>query len=126
MWPAALDGYTVALVSDLHAGAGHMTPARIGAVVDAVAAAQPDLVLLLGDYLDSTWLGRGRARPEDVAARLARLPNPVAVLGNHDWRAVGAGMWLALEAAGIPVLENAARPVAPGLWVGGTPAPRCC
>ena len=97
-----------------------MTPARVGAVVDAVAAAQPDLVLLLGDYLDSTWLGRGRARPEDVAARLARLPNPVAVLGNHDWRAVGAGMWLALEAAGIPVLENAARPVAPGLWVGGT------
>jgi predicted MPP superfamily phosphohydrolase len=119
-WPAARDGYTVALVSDLHAGAGHMTPARVDAVVDAVIAARPDLVLLLGDYLDSTWLGRGRAGPEDVAGRLARLPNRVAVLGNHDWRAAGAAMWRALEAAGIPVLENAAREVAPGLWVAGT------
>ena len=119
-WPAARDGYTVALVSDLHAGAGHMTPARVDAVVDAVIAARPDLVLLLGDYLDSTWLGRGRAGPDDVAGRLARLPNRVAVLGNHDWRAAGAAMWRALEAAGIPVLENAAREVAPGLWVAGT------
>jgi len=119
-WPAALDGYTVALVSDLHAGAGHMTPARVGAVVDAVIAAEPDLVLLLGDYLDSTWLGRGRARPEEVAEQLARLPNTAAVLGNHDWRAVGPAMGRALEAAGIPVLENAAREVARGLWVAGT------
>jgi hypothetical protein len=113
-------------------------------VVDAVIAARPDLVLLLGDYLDSTWLGRGRAGPEDVAGRLARLPNRVAVLGNHDWRAAGAAMWRALEAAGIPVLENAparslrdcgwpaprssaiARPTSAPRWPACRRTPRCC
>jgi predicted MPP superfamily phosphohydrolase len=119
-WPAALDGYTVALVSDFHAGAGHMTPARVEAVVDAVLAHEPDVVLLLGDYVDSTWLGRGRAQPAEVARALARLPHKLAVLGNHDWRAAGAAMGHALVDAGVPVLENAAREVAPGLWVGGT------
>jgi predicted MPP superfamily phosphohydrolase len=119
-WPPALDGYAVALVSDLHAGAGHMTPARVAAVVDAVEALAPDVVLLLGDYLDSTWLGRGRAEPVAVAGELARLRGAVAVLGNHDWRAAGAAMGRALADAGIPVLENAAREVAPGVWVGGT------
>jgi predicted MPP superfamily phosphohydrolase len=107
-------------VADLHAGAGHMTPARVRRVVDTVLAEGPDLVLLLGDYVDSTWLGRGRADPARVARELARLPNAGAVLGNHDWRAAGAAMGAALAAEGIPVLENAAREVAPGLWVGGT------
>jgi predicted MPP superfamily phosphohydrolase len=109
----------VALVSDIHAGAGHMTAARVDAVVDAVAALDADVVLLVGDYLDSTWLGRGRAQPVRVARQLARLEGAVAVLGNHDWRAAGYAMKRALEDAGVPVLENAARELRPGLWVGG-------
>jgi len=119
-WPAAHDGFIVALVADLHAGAGHMTPSRVASVVDAVLEHDPDLVLLLGDYVDSTWLGRGRAEPAEVARALARFPRRLAVLGNHDWRAAGAAMGQALREAGIPVLENAAHEVAPGLWVGGT------
>jgi uncharacterized protein len=119
-WPAELDGYTVALVADLHAGAGHMTLARVASVVDEVAGLHADLVLLLGDYLDSTWLGRGRAAPAAVARQLGRLGGAVAVLGNHDWRASGAQMGRALEGAGLRVLENAAVPVGRGVWVAGT------
>ena len=118
-WPVALDGLRVALVSDVHAGAGHMTPARIAGIVDRVLAARADVHLLIGDYLDSTWLGDGRARVLDVAEQLARLPGAVAVLGNHDWRGAGPAMGWALRACGVRVLENAACELRPGLWAAG-------
>jgi predicted MPP superfamily phosphohydrolase len=118
-WPAALDGLRVALVSDLHAGMGHGTPTRLTRIVDAVLALEADLHLLLGDYMDSTPLGSGRARVRDVAAELARLPDAVAVLGNHDWRATGPAMGWALRDAGVTVLENDAVELRDGLWVAG-------
>jgi uncharacterized protein len=118
-WPDGLDGLRVALVADLHAGAGHATPARVAGIVDAVLALDADVHLLLGDYLDSTRLGNGRARVRDVARELARLPRSVAVLGNHDWRAAGPAMGWALRDAGVRVLENDAVRVRDGLWVAG-------
>ena len=123
-WPPALDGTRVALVADLHAGAGHVTPARLAAIVDAVLALDADLHLLLGDYLDASWLGDGRARARDVAGELARLPDAVAVLGNHDWRAAGPAMGWALRDAGVRVLENEAVAVRDGLWVAGVACDR--
>jgi len=118
-WPSELDGLRVALVSDIHAGAGHTTPARLAAIVDQVLALDADVNLLLGDYLDSTRLGQGRARVRDVARELARLPRAVAVLGNHDWRAAGPAMGWALREAGLPLLDNAALQLRDGLWVAG-------
>ena len=107
------------MFSDLHAGMGHMTPSRVTAIVDRVLALDADLNLLLGDYIDSTWLGDGRARSRDVARELARLPRALAVLGNHDWRGGGPAMGWALRDAGVPVLENEAVRVRDGLWVAG-------
>jgi len=118
-WPPGLDGLRVALVADPHAGAGHCTPARLAAIVDAVLELDADLHLLLGDYLDSTLLGDGRARVREVARELARLPRAMAVLGNHDWRAAGPAMGWALRDAGVPVLENEALQVRERLWVAG-------
>ena len=119
-WPAALDGLRVALFADLHAGAGHMTPARMASVVDAAIGLRADVNLLLGDFLDSTALGIGRARVHDVAAELARIPDAAAVLGNHDWRGAGPAMRWALLDAGVRLLENEAEELRPGLWVAGT------
>jgi len=118
-WPRELEGLRVALVADLHAGAGHVTPARLAGIVDAVLALDADLHLLLGDFLDSTPLGDGRARVRAVARELARLPGALAVLGNHDWRAAGPAMGWALRDAGVRVLENEAVAVRDGLWVAG-------
>jgi uncharacterized protein len=118
-WPPELDGLRVALVADLHAGAGHMTLARLAAIVDEVMRLDADLHLLLGDFLDSTRLGDGRARVRDVAREVARLPRSAAVLGNHDWRAAGPAMGWALRDAGVPLLENEAIEVRPQLWVAG-------
>ena len=118
-WPAAHDGLRVALVADLHAGAAHSTPDRVAATVDAVLALEADVHLLLGDYLDSTHLGDGRARVRDVAEQLGRLPAAYAVLGNHDWRAAGPAMGWALRQSGVRVLENEAAELRDGLWVAG-------
>jgi predicted MPP superfamily phosphohydrolase len=120
-WPAELDGLRVALVSDLHAGAPHVRAERVERVVAAVNARRPDLVLLLGDYIDPEVRFGSTVAPAAVAERLAALRAPlgvVAVLGNHDWHNDGPGMRAALRSAGIPVLENDAVR-AGGVWIAG-------
>jgi predicted MPP superfamily phosphohydrolase len=98
---------------------------QIARAVDRLNGEAPDVVALLGDYVDASTLWRGRLAPEVVATELGRLAAPLgvfAVLGNHDWRATGDRMWRALAREGITVLENRAAPVtARGarLWVAG-------
>jgi predicted MPP superfamily phosphohydrolase len=121
-WPAALHGLRVALVSDLHAGAPHMGEERIERVVAIVRDQRPDLVLLLGDYVDYDVHFGSAVAPEAVAGRLAALEAPLgvlAVLGNHDWRHDGPRVAAALRGAGIPVLENGAVPAGETVWVAG-------
>jgi predicted MPP superfamily phosphohydrolase len=122
VWPDALDGLRVALVSDLHAGAPHVGEERIECVVATVRAQRPDLVLLLGDYIDPDVRFGSAVAPEAVAARLGALDAPLgvlAVLGNHDWRHDGPRVAAALRDAGIPVLENDAVRAGDALWVAG-------
>jgi predicted MPP superfamily phosphohydrolase len=108
-WPAALDGFRVALVSDLHAGAPHVGEARVARLVESVNEHRPDLIALLGDFVDPQVRGGRVVAPEAVAARLGALRAPagvLAVLGNHDWRHDGERVVAALRDAGIDVLEN--------------------
>jgi uncharacterized protein len=124
--PPALDGLRVALVSDLHSGAPHVGAERIERLVAAVNAQRPDLVFLLGDYIDPKVRFGSRVAPATVASRLAALRAPlgvVAVMGNHDWENEGPQMRGALRTAGIAVLENEAIPVG-DLWVAGVDEPR--
>jgi len=120
-WPAELDGLRVALVSDLHAGAPHVDEERLERLVAAVNADGPDLVLLLGDFVDPNVRGGSPIAPEAVADRLGALRARLgvfAVLGNHDWLHDGERVAAALRAAGIRVLENEALAVGP-LWLAG-------
>jgi hypothetical protein len=120
-WPQRLDGLRVGAMSDLHAGLGHTNRARVREAVELLNAQRPDVICLLGDYLDSTFFGKGRADPREIAAELAQLRAPLgrfAVLGNHDWRAAGASMGNALRESGLTVLENEAHD-AGDLWVAG-------
>ena len=118
-WPRALDGLRVALVSDLHAGGPHVGVDRVERVVRVTQRTRPDLVALLGDYVDPEVAFGGEVAPEAVASRLGRLRAPlgvVAVLGNHDWSTDGPRVAGALQDAGIRVLENEA------IRLGRTPA----
>jgi predicted MPP superfamily phosphohydrolase len=120
-WPQDLDGLRVALVSDLHTGAPHVDEARLHEVVEAVDAQRPDLVVLLGDFIDPDVRGGSAVEPEAITAPLARLRAPLgvfAVLGNHDWQNAGEAVAAALRAAGIPVLENEAVAAGP-VYVAG-------
>lgn len=118
---------TIALVTDLHACEPFMPLGRIEEIVAATNALGADLVLLGGDYV--AGLGAWKARdlePEEWAAPLGALHAPLgvwSVLGNHDWWAeTGPGpVRAALEAVGIPVLENQSVPIAgsDGFWLAG-------
>jgi uncharacterized protein len=113
-WPAALADMRIALIADLHAGAPQVDERRVAQVVDAVNRAHPDLVALLGDYVDPEVALGDPVEPEAVAARLGELEAPLgsfAVLGNHDWRNDGERVRRALREQLIDVLENDAASV---------------
>ena len=97
--PAAFDGLRIAQVSDLH-NTSHWPDA-----VEALKQAEPDLIVLTGDLIDS--------RNTDVEAALAFAREAAAispcyyVSGNHEarisaWPALRQG----LKDAGVTVLEN--------------------
>jgi predicted MPP superfamily phosphohydrolase len=110
----------LAVISDLHIGSLHVPLSRVTGIVDAANALKPDLTLLLGDFVASRRPFASDPPMRAWAGELARLEardGVFAVLGNHDWwhdpatQAARAGptqVGLALQQAGIPVLENRA------------------
>ena len=108
-WPLALDGLTIALLSDLHAGAPFVREDKLVAIVAETNRAAPDLILLAGDYMVGGEPGGRLIAPEQIARGLAGLRARLgvyAVLGNHDVWYDGPRMARALSAEGIRVLEN--------------------
>lgn len=125
-WPSALTPLRLVAVADIHAGAPFIDEAKLDRLVAEVNAQDPDIVVLLGDYVIQTVLFGTPMPPETIAGHLAGLRakhGVYAVLGNHDWYGRGGErVWRALEAAGMRVLENRAAPV-PGtndrVWLAG-------
>ena len=128
-WPGALEGLRIGLVSDLHASAPHVDAGRVERVAALVQRQRPDLICLLGDFVDWKVSFARPLAPEVVARALGALRAPlgvVAVLGNHDHKTDGPRVASALREAGIAVLENAAMPVGRGertLWIAGLEDP---
>ena len=92
----------IAQLSDIHVG--NLTPAsHIRAAIDAANAAEPDLIVLTGDYV--CWR---RHEAEMAGEQLGglRASRVLAVLGNHDYFTHGAGVRAALERNGYEVLRN--------------------
>jgi predicted MPP superfamily phosphohydrolase len=108
-WPDTLGGTRVALLSDLHIGSPYWHLPELDALVERTNQAQPDLVLLAGDYLINGVRFGHWIDPESIAAALSKLRAPlgvVAVLGNHDWWNNGHRVRRAFTDRGITVLEN--------------------
>jgi uncharacterized protein len=124
-WPAALPPLRIVAVADIHAGAPFVDTAKLDRIVAEVNAQDPDVVLLLGDYVIQRVLFGTPMPPETIARHLGGLRakhGVFAVLGNHDWYGDGERVWRAFESVGIPVLENRAVPL-PGsedrIWIAG-------
>lgn len=124
----------IAVLSDLHVGSLHVPLTRVSDLVAATNALTPDLTLLLGDFVASRARIASDPAMADWAGELARLEaqdGVFAVLGNHDWwhdaptqtlRRGPTQVGLALERAGIPVLENRAVKLSTAggpLWLAG-------
>ena len=96
----------LAFASDFHAGP-QTHPALFASLIDEINRAQPDVVLLGGDYVSSS------ADFIDILAqKLAQLAprfGIYGVLGNHDWWTDDAHIMRALQAAGVDMLINANR-----------------
>lgn len=122
------------IISDLHAGAPHITLNRVSRIVARANALRPDVAILLGDYAAAhpfTWGGTAK---RDIIARLRAFTAPAgtySVVGNHDWwqdveaqeaRRGPTETERELEAAGIPVLDNRSVRIggrADGFWLAG-------
>jgi predicted MPP superfamily phosphohydrolase len=124
-WSPECDGMRFDVISDLHTGSPHNGVDNLDRIVRRLVLSDADAVLMAGDYLIlSVFLGT-YVPPETVAERLKPLTarKPVyAVLGNHDWWKDGGKVRVALEAAGVTVLENQASKVALGdcrMWMVG-------
>lgn len=122
-------GLKVAIVSDWHFTQKPlwrvMTPERAEHIVDQINAAQPDVILILGDLIaEEDKVSPSDQEPETIIAetlgKLKAKQGVYAVLGNHDWWYNGAKIEAALSAHGITVLNNEAQqlPQSP-LWVVG-------
>jgi predicted MPP superfamily phosphohydrolase len=103
--PPALAGLRIGLLTDVHRSRW-VSHADVMHAVSRLMQAQPDLVILGGDYV--TWGGgAGHEYVEPSAAALAPLSAPYGVygiLGNHD---EDHYMPAALAARGVQMLKDA-------------------
>jgi len=120
-WPAALDGFRIVQISDLHIGPilGRRWARGIVARVNALRG---DLVVITGDLIDGFV---DRVAPETEPLSELHAPHGVfAITGNHEMFC-GPGAWTDHyeERLGLDVLCNACVRLGEGdarLWLAGT------
>lgn len=104
--PVALNGLTIAHMSDLHVETIG-DAARVERAVELAMQHTPDLIALTGDYVTHSM-----RRMDDCARALSGLRAPLGVfatLGNHDYWSSTGQICSKLEGAGITVLINEHR-----------------
>ena len=103
-WPTGLRGIKIAVLSDLHVGSSFIDEQKVRLIVERTNELQPDLIVLLGDFMTDH-----RVPPEVFAPILKDFRAPLgtyAVLGNHDWWFDGNRVRRALETNGISVIDD--------------------
>ena len=113
-WPPELNGLRIAVIGDIHAGSLYINEAKLNQIVSLTNSQQPDLIVLLGDFMVQNGFFKTEVEPEKIAASLkdfrAKL-GVFAVLGNHDWWFNGQRVRKALDDVGIRVIDNQALPL---------------
>ena len=101
--PPALQGFTIAQISDIHVGPT-IKRAYLDAIVDAVNALDADLVAVTGDLVDGSV--RSLAPHTSPLARLSARHGSYFVTGNHEYYS-NAYDWIAeIRRLGLTVLMN--------------------
>jgi predicted MPP superfamily phosphohydrolase len=115
-WPAKLEGFTIALLSDFHYDP-EFSVHPLHAAIGRVNSLHPELIVLTGDFVSMPWFGEAAeaaSAAEPCAQLLRQMQAPYglwAVLGNHDAFTDPDRVTNALRAAGIQVLSNQSIPI---------------
>lgn len=101
--PTALEGFTIAQITDLHVGPT-IKKGFVRKVVKATNALKADIIVLTGDLIDGDVAGL-QEHTNELAA--LKAPHGVfAVTGNHEYYS-GADQWIAeYRRLGMRVLQN--------------------
>jgi predicted MPP superfamily phosphohydrolase len=91
-WPSSIDGFKIVAIGDIHGGSNGVDEAKLRHIVELTNEQQPDLIVLLGDYVSQAGGGKRSQRPlrmpmHTIAENLAGLKakyGVIAVTGNHD------------------------------------------
>ena len=114
-WNPAFNGLKIAMISDIHGGSNGASAEQIRRVVETTNAEEPDVIVLLGDYVSQGSTRRPvheqplRMPMNEVADNLAGLKakhGVFAVLGNHDGWYGDADIATELTRVGYRVLQN--------------------
>lgn len=101
--PAGLHGFTIVQISDIHVGPT-IKRDYLDAVVNAVNAANPDMIAVTGDLVDGSVLALSAHTAP--LARLVARHGAYFVTGNHEYYS-GAPAWIAeITRLGVRVLSN--------------------
>ena len=119
-WPARLEGFTIALLSDFHYDP-YFSEHPLHAAVSMVNGLHPDLIVLAGDFVSVPLFNETDEKDQKAAlaaepcARLLRqmqAPHGLwAVLGNHDCFTDANVVTRAVRSQGIQVLANQSVPI---------------
>jgi uncharacterized protein len=116
-WPVQLEGFTIALLSDLHYDP-HFSAHPLRAAIGLVNGLSPDLIVLTGDFVTNPSYGGNAEKAAATAAPCAELVKQMrathglwAVLGNHDFDTDPDRVTSELLSHGIQVLGNRSVPI---------------
>ncbi len=115
-WSAKLNNFKVVAISDVHGGSNFITEEKLRKIVELANAQNPDLIVLLGDYVSQ--VGR---KDSDLKMPIETITKNLqgfkakygvyAVVGNHDWWFDEKKVQNEFERIGVSVLENEVSPI---------------